>query len=517
MPRERSRSLKELQAALAASERRYRELFDEDTSGRLVATPDGVLLDSNARLAQMLGYESATQFIGRNMLDLAADVAVLQKLLTVTKASERAGPADLQLVRADGTRIDVRASLAATMTGEGQVESVRGTLTENTATRELETRLRGAERMEAIGRLAGGLAHDFNNLLMVIAGNTERLLDEMEDASPHKNAANSIRDAAARATTLTRQLLAYGRRQVFELEPLDLQRLVIGARPTLQEILGSRIRLSITAAPDVPSISADARQIEHVLANLAVNAAEAMPSGGTLTIAVDTLEVGEHAPQDRLWLRPGRYARLTVTDSGHGMDAVTRAYAFQPFFTTKRMGDGRGLGLATVYGIVKQSHGFVWLDSEPEKGATFTLLFPALRTGRTAAGPGDLAAATETVLIVEGDASARQYACEALRRRGYHVLDADSGTEALRVFASHPGRIHLLVSDLSATPADGVPLADRLKAIDPMLQSLVVLDHAESSARGPRVLPATPAIYRPFTLRALAEKVRDVLDSGEGR
>jgi two-component system cell cycle sensor histidine kinase/response regulator CckA len=199
------------------------------------------------------------------------------------------------------------------------------------------------------------------------------------------------------------------------------------------------------------------------------------------------------------------------------MDAVTRAHAFQPFFTTKKMGDGRGLGLATVYGIVKQSHGFVWVDSEVGKGATFTLLFPAMKPGRSDVASGTSATEAETILVVEEDASARLFVGDALRRRGYQVLEAPTAAAALEMFASHPKRVHLLLSDAASVTEDGAPLAARLKAIDPMVQSLVMIEESHGEAGEHHVLPTTPAIQKPFTLQALGAKVREVLDSGEGR
>jgi two-component system cell cycle sensor histidine kinase/response regulator CckA len=251
--------------------------------------------------------------------------------------------------------------------------------------------------------------------------------------------------------------------------------------------------------------------------NLAVNARDAMPSGGTLRVSLDTMGVDGGTHPGRQWLRPGRYVRLVIADTGHGMDAVTKAHAFQPFFTTKTMGSGRGLGLATVYGIVKQSNGFVWVESSVGNGATFTLLFPALDTAGAVSADGVAAAASEGILIVEPDEQFRTFAGAALRRRGYTVLLAASVTEAIELFASHPFRVHLLVADAGAQTMEGLALAARLKAIDPMLQSLVVLGAGAQSTAAPGVLPTTPVIQKPFTLQALAEKVRSVLDSGEGR
>jgi PAS domain S-box-containing protein len=502
--------------ALSASEQRYRALFEEDLDGRFVVTPDWRVIDANAVLARMLGFVEGAELVGRGLLELTPDGPILQKLLAVTRVERRAGPAELQMERAGGGLIDVLCSLAGSHSETGALVSLHGQVQEITERKRLETRLQGAERMEAIGRLAGGLAHDFNNLLTVISGNSERLLEGLADNDPFKNAVVAIDQAAARAASMTRQLLAYGRRQVFELRPLSLETLVTDARPLLSEVVGAHIDVQLQVEDGLPQISADPRQLEHVIANLAVNAREAMPSGGALTIGVDAIEIGGVEQRERVWLRPGRYVRLVVHDTGLGMDAVTKAYAFQPFYTTKRMGNGRGLGLATVYGIVKQSHGFVWVESEPEHGARFTILFPAIKSDRADA-PRDQAAPAETILVVEQDGDLRMLVGEALRRRDYQVLDAASGSEALGVFASHPSRIHLVVSERSAVTAQGAPLMARLKAIDPLVQICVMLDASDVLEGGQRVLPTTPSIQKPFTLQALADKVREVLDSGEGR
>jgi PAS domain S-box-containing protein len=508
--------------ALSASEERYRQLFEEDTDGRFVATPEWRLIDCNHVLVQILGGADRAAIIGRSILDITPDGPILQKLLAVTRVEGRAGPAELQMERADGVVIDVSCSITGSFSDSGAVVSLRGQVTEISERKRLETRLQGAERMEAVGRLAGGLAHDFNNLLTVISGNSERLLEALPAHDPLRSAVAAIDQAAARAASMTRQLLAFGRRQVFALEPVSLERLVEDARPLLSEVVGDHIAVRLEVAKALPPISADPRQIEHVLANLALNAREAMPGGGTLSIVVDAMEVRESAPRDRVWLRPGRYVRLVVADTGHGMDPVTKAYAFQPFFTTKRMGNGRGLGLATVYGIVKQSHGFVWVESESGQGATFTLLFPAIRSDRPETLTRDRAGVAETILLVEEDEAARGFVVEALSRRGYHVLAAASSAQALEMFASHPSRIHLVVSDSGLVTAQGVPLVVKLKSIDPLVQSLVMLEAPAGEAlpgeaTGPRVLPTTPAIQKPFILQALADKVREVLDSGEGR
>jgi PAS domain S-box-containing protein len=509
------REIKRLEEALVESERRYRELFEEESEGRFVATRDWQLVDCNRRLVLMLGWPDRAALAGRNLLDLTPDAPILQKLQSVALVDRRAGPAELRMERADGDLIDVACTLSAG--GDPAPGLIRGQVAEITERKRLETRLQGAERMEVVGRLAGGLAHDFNNLLTVVSGNSERLLDELAPQDPMRGAIAAIHQAAARAAALTNQLLAFSRRQVFAVQPLSLQKMIPDAMVMISEIVGAHIGVQVIAANELPQINADPRQIEHVIANLSLNAREAMPSGGTLTFSVDTFDVGDNAPRDRDWLRPGKYVRLVVSDTGHGMDPVTRAYAFQPFFTTKRMGNGRGLGLATVYGIVKQSHGFVWVESEPGLGATFTLLFPAMTEAE-----GDVAAdaaglTKETILVVEADAAMRSFVSGSLTRRGYQVLTAATSAEAVRLFVSHPSRIHLVIADSRAVTTNGLPLASRLKAIDRRVQVLAVVERNEGDDAGGRVLPTTPVIEKPFTLQALAAKVRDVLSSGEGR
>ncbi len=502
-------------AALSASDARCRELFEEDACGRFEAAPDWQITRCNGALVQMLGCTEPSDLLGRSLLDHSADPPALLRVLALAQVSGRAGPSGLQFQSASGELIDVSCSIAVVTDAAGVLASMRGTIVDVTAATRVQSRLLGAERMELLARLAGGLAHDFNNLLTVIKGHSERLAGALPADGPLRESALAIDQASAAAASLTRQLLAFGRRQVFELRPLSLVHLLTDSEPMLRTMLGDSITLRVVAGIELPDIRADARQIEDVVVNLAMNAREAMPSGGTLSIRVDTMDVGARTPRDRRWLRPGRYVRLLVSDTGHGMDPVAKAHAFQPFFTTKQMGMGRGLGLATVYGIVKQSNGFVWVESSAGKGAAFTLLFPALGNPQ----PASTVATTahEAILVVETDETFRHYAGEALRRRGYEALLATSATEAVELFASHPSRIHLLVANGGVQTAEGVPLAARLTAIDPMLQSLVVLEGETRRSGGGSVLPTTPVIQKPFTLQALADKVRAVLDSGEGR
>jgi signal transduction histidine kinase len=490
-----------------------RRWFDEDVTGRFLARPDWTILDCNEAFAQMLGVEGPSHLVLRRLTDLASDPMPLRKLLTAIRANGAAGPRDVQLERADGEPLQASVMLIGAFSGDALV-AIRGQLVEVTESRRLQMRLLGAQRMEAIGKLAGGLAHDFNNLLTVISGHSERLVEALAAGHPLHASAAAIQRAAEHAASLTRALLAFSRRQVFELRPIAVHQLVADAGPLLAKVLGERIALRLDVVDEVPDIRADARQLEHVLVNLALNARDAMPDGGTFTVSVDTTEVGERPPKDRRWLRGGRYVRIIAADNGPGMDPVTKAHVFEPFFTTKAMGNGSGLGLATVYGIVKQSNGFVWVDSEPGRGATFTLLFPV--ADETSAG-GRRAPRAETVLVVDEDDRIRTFIADALRRRGYHVLDTASAGRAVEIFASHPSRIHLLVADSGAAVAGGLSLDARLRAIDPMLQTLFMIPEPRDGAARPAAPSGHPVIEKPFTMQALGDAVRSVLDSGMGR
>jgi two-component system, cell cycle sensor histidine kinase and response regulator CckA len=507
-----------IRRALHESEARYRELFEDDACGRFEASLAWEITRCNGTLARMLGVHEPSQLLGRSLLECSPDAPIFQKLLATVRVQRRAGPSELQLQGVGGECLEASCSITGVFDTSGALVAMRGAVTDIGAAKREQLRLLGEERMELLARLAGGLAHDFNNLLTIIRGHGERLREALPTGGAVWESASAIEQASTAAAALTRQLLAFGRRQVLDLRPLSLAHLLADAEPALAGVLGDRIRLRVVAGPALPDIRVDARQIQDVLVNLARNAREAMRDGGTLTIAIDTMDIGRRAPADKQWLRPGRYVRLIVADTGHGMDPVTRSHAFQPFFTTKEIGTGTGLGLATVYGIMKQSNGFVWVESSVGQGAVFTLLFPAIDSpGAALPGTGIASEGSETILVAMDDERLRTHVGETLARRGYAVLLAGSGREAVDLFASSATRIHLLVGDATAEAAAGVPLAARLKNIDPMLQSLTVLEPATEEMRRRSVLPTAPAIRKPFTLHAVAAQIRAILDSGEGR
>ena len=482
-------------------------LLDDDLTGRFLASSDWRFIESNPALIDLLGHRKGESITGRSLVDYVSDPLVLDTLLARVRVERRAGPVECRIRRADGMVIDASCVVSAATDDSGGVTALRGQLLDVSEQRRLQMQLAGAARMELFGRFAGGLAHDFNNLLVAISGNAQRLARELPSNTALHSAASEICDASDRATLLTHQLLAFSRRQVFELQALDMARVIDDARPTLEQMLGPGMSLRVESASQVPAIHADPAQILSVLTNLATNAREAMGGEGTLTIGIDACVIDE-PPVERQWLRPGRYVRLTMADTGAGMDAVARALAFQPFFSTKGMGNGRGLGLAMVYGILKQSRGFVWVDSEPGKGATFTLLFPT-RTDDSTSG------IRATVLLIEPDDQLRAMIAEVLGARGYELLAAPSIDEALPIFAGRSNDIELVITADSCELGSERPLLPRLRSINPGIQVLV-LGSADGGGSA-RVLPTTPFIQKPFTLKSLAALVRTVLDSGEGR
>jgi CheY-like chemotaxis protein len=372
--------------------------------------------------------------------------------------------------------------------------------------------------MEAIGRLAGGVAHDFNNLLTVIRGHGELVLRRLESEHPLRRNLQEIGLAAERASALTHQLLAFSRKQVLQPRTLDLGEVVERMDSLLQRLIGEDVELVTRRCPDLGSVRADPAQMEQVIVNLAVNARDAMPEGGVLSVELANAEVDETYTRGRPVVTAGPYVVLSVTDTGHGMDAETKARIFEPFFTTKEPGKGTGLGLATVYGIVKQSEGFIWVYSEPGRGTTFKIYLPRVDqppeplTSR----PGPAAVhGTETVLLVEDEDSLRSLLRELLESFGYDVLEAAHGVDALRVAREHPATVHLLLSDMVMPQMTGRELADRLTRLRPGIKVLFMSGYAAGAAPQQEIPGDAAYIEKPFTADALAGAIRALLDEGK--
>ena len=373
--------------------------------------------------------------------------------------------------------------------------------------------------MEAVGRLAGGVAHDFNNLLTVIRGNTDLLIDREGADDFHHKCLEQIQKAAARAVSMTRQLLAFSRMQVLQPCILDLNAIVSDMGKMLPRLIGEHIEYSFLPDPKLASIKADPGQIEQVILNLAVNARDAMPNGGSLVVRTQNITIDEAEAAKRPPMRPGTFVLLSVRDTGHGIDEATKVHIFEPFFTTKEIGKGTGLGLATVYGVIKQSGGFIWLTSSVGNGATFEIYLPQA-TGPVAkpeaeTKPSAVPQGVETILVVEDEAAVRELACQFLRVKGYTVLEAQGGPEALDIAAKYSSTIDLVLSDMVMPKMNGGELAARLKSISPAIRVAFMTGYSEFS-RGEmaRDFSDAPILQKPFSPVSLVETVRKALAHG---
>ncbi|HEX2671411.1 MAG TPA: ATP-binding protein [Polyangiaceae bacterium] len=381
-----------------------------------------------------------------------------------------------------------------------------------------ELQLQHAQKMEAVGRLAGGVAHDFNNVLSVILGYTSMIQEDLRPGEPLRADIDEIKLAGERAAQLTRQLLAFSRHQALETKVLDLNQLVGGMENMLRRLLGADIELTSLPAAQLWNVRADPGQIEQVLMNLAVNARDAMPQGGKLTIEVKNVELDQDYADAHHEVSPGSYVRLAVSDSGMGMDRATVARIFEPFFTTKEKGKGTGLGLSTVFGIVKQSGGHVWVYSEPSHGTTFKIYLPRAEgvavTNTAEVVVSRTTRGAETVLLVDDDDQVRAVARGILRRLGYVVLEASNGGEALMIAEQHPAKIQLLLTDVVLPRMSGRQIAERIAAMRPGIDVLFMSGYTDDAVLQHGILESGVAyLQKPLTSESMARKVRQVLDS----
>ena len=510
---------KRYEEALRRSEARYRSLILSAAYGIYRCTVGGKFLDVNPALINMLGYNSVEEVLA---LDLRQDVFLspeeLDRLTEAYQRTKSVNGVEVQWKCKDGRVIIVRLSGRA-MSSADEPEEVLEMIAEDiTERRQLEEQFRQAQKMEAVGRLAGGVAHDFNNLLMVINGYTEVLLEQLDGRDGFYQKVQSIQQAADRAATLTRQLLAFSRKQVLELKVVDVNAVISDMERLLRPLIGENIELVTRLSPEAGRTRADAGQLEQVIMNLVVNAKDAMPEGGRISIQSADITVHQGFREHR-YIQPGRYVVISLGDTGQGMDKETQSRIFEPFFTTKEKGKGTGLGLSTVYGIVKQSGGYVFLQSDIGVGTTFHIYLPRVEESTEASCPAKSPerenGGTETVLLVEDEDSVRELVRETLMSRGYKVLEAENGESGLRVAESHKGHIDLLITDVVMPGIGGRELAKKLLLMRPNLGVLFLSGYTEDAVVNHGALgPGRAFLQKPFTLQSLARKVREVLRAG---
>jgi PAS domain S-box-containing protein len=503
--------------ALRRSEVRYRSLVQTAVYGIYRARFEGQFLDVNPALIGMLGYNSALEVLALDpQNDVFLNPSEYTRLVDEFRRTGRMDGFEARWKRKDGAAITVRISGRAVATEDEPADVLEAIAEDVTERRVLEDQFRQSQKMEAVGRLAGGIAHDFNNLLMVISGYTEVLLDQLTPENALHAKAEAIQQASDRATTLTRQLLAFSRKQLLELKVIDVNAIVADMERLLRPLIGEDIELTTSLAPAVGCTRADAGQLEQVIMNLVVNAKDAMHNGGKICIRTASVTLDDTYRPENTFIKHGPYVMISVSDTGQGMDRDTQARIFEPFFTTKEKGKGTGLGLSTVYGIIKQSGGYVFVQSELGRGTVFTIYFPRVDEPSASLGalPASLAAVggAETILLVEDEESVRQLVRETLESRGYHVLEAANGQDALAVAASHADTIHLIITDVVMPGLSGHELVQKLLPARPGTKVLYLSGYAEDAFASP--LPADGKrifLQKPFTLQSLSRRVREVL------
>jgi two-component system cell cycle sensor histidine kinase/response regulator CckA len=503
---------REAQMALEEIAERLRKLT-ETSFDAIDITQDGVIQEANPGYLKMFGYDRMEDVIGRPVIDFVTEASrddVERRL-----ANNIEGTYELEGLRKDGKKLFLEAT-ARTHMIRGRTVRITA-LRDMTERRGLEDQFRQAQKMEAVGRLAGGVAHDFNNLLTVILSYTDMLIEGVSSKDPRVEDLSEIRKATVAAASLTRQLLAFSRQQVIEPRLINLNDIVERSEKMLRRLIGEDIQVQTTLSSAPLTVMIDPGQLEQVMMNLAVNARDAMPTGGKLTLETANVTLDADYARDHWPVVPGKFAMLAMSDIGCGMDEATRALMFEPFFTTKAAGQGTGLGLATVYGIVKQSNGFIWVYSEPGKGTSFKIYFPLFdSTPELYANeqpPEPPRSGTETILLAEDATAVRVAARQILERFGYTVLEAANGTDAL-IIGENGAIIDLLLTDVVMPEMSGRELVDKFARLRPKTKVLFMSGYTDDAIVRHGVLrKGTAYLQKPFSPDTLARKVRDVLDS----
>jgi PAS domain S-box-containing protein len=507
---------KRAEERLQESEKRYRLLFERTLTGVFRAQADGTVLEGNEAFVHMLGYDSIDELLSLKLPTMCAAAGFVDHWCDELAEAGHLVNHELRVLRKDGDTAYLLANLVLLRDPAGNPEFIEGTVLDITQRRQLEAQLLHSQKMEAIGQLAGGIAHDFNNLLMIIRSYAELAGETVKDDSIRREL-NAILKAADRGAALTRQLLTFGRKQVFSPRLLDINSVLENITKVLPRALGEDVRVEVHAGPDLWQVKADPVQIEQLILNLAVNARDAMPGGGRLTLETSNTVLDTDYVKLHAGVVPGQYVMLVVTDTGQGIPPEALPRIFEPFFTTKERGKGTGLGLSTVYGIVQQSGGFIWVYSELGEGTVFKVYLPragaAVIAGATPLQNDVPLRGTETILLVEDEEAVRNATRTYLALRGYTVLEAGCGEEALRVSDSHPEAIDLLLTDVVMPGMSGSELGREISARRPGIHAIYVSGYTAATIGEHGVLPASAFLQKPFSLAVLARRVRETLDS----
>jgi len=504
--------------ALRQAEQKYRQIFEQAIVGIYQSTPQGRFLSVNPAMAAMLGYDSPE--------DLLSSITDIQQQLYVDprrreefkRLLEEEGMAqhfECEFRRKDGSHMWIATNVRA-IRENGRVIRYEGTQEDISERKLLEGQLQQAQKMEAVGLLAGGVAHDFNNALGVITGYSDLLQMHLPEGDPLRRYPEEIAKAANRAATLTRQLLAFSRKQVIQPVILNLNSIVSDMEKMLRRLIGEDIQITIAQGANLAQVKADPGQVEQILMNLAVNARDAMPHGGSLLIRTANANLDETYARQYAYVQPGPYVTLRFSDTGHGMDKATQARIFEPFFTTKEAGKGTGLGLSTIYGIVKQNAGYIQVYSEVGKGTTFTIYLPqAVGTAQTVKPVEEatiLPRGTATVMLVEDEEALRTLARTCLETYGYTVIEVGDSRAAITTARQYAGPIQLLLTDVIMPELNGRELAGQLTQIRPEIRVLYMSGYANDLIAQYDVLdPDTQLLEKPFTLQSLLTKVQQAL------
>jgi two-component system cell cycle sensor histidine kinase/response regulator CckA len=493
-------------------------LLDSAAQAILSVGPSGDIVLANRRAEEMFGY-SRQELLSMKVEGLLPHAHGQSHVQHRSRyfGSPHTRPMgigmDLMARRKDGTEFAVEVSLSHVQ-AEGASFAI-AFVSDISQRKQLEEQLMHSQKMEAVGRLAGGVAHDFNNMLTVISGYERMILDELTEEDPLREYAGEVLEAANRAAELTSQLLTFSRRQVIQPRVMNVNTVLTHVEKMLRRLIGEDIELTLKLDEEVGNIRSDPSHIEQAIVNLAVNSRDAMPDGGRILIETANAHLDENYARTHLGVKPGDFVMVAVSDTGHGMDAETRVRIFEPFFTTKEQGKGTGLGLATVYGMVKQNGGDIWVYSEPGAGTTFKLYFPRVSE------PADVSnkqkvdlerAGGEMLLLVEDEKSVRELTVRMLQRLGYEVLAAASGEEALQQSAAHAGRIAMMITDVVMPGMNGPQVAAALRASRPEMKVLFLSGYTENSVVYHGVLEAgLDFLPKPFSREALAQKIREML------